>query len=360
MHRKIARSLALAALTSASLVGARTALAWPTVTVPCNSAALASAMASAGADGTLNLARACVYRQAVLPAVTANLTIDGNGATLKHSGNLTVSQTAIVTITSLNFRQTRIVILGAADVNITGSTFTGDTGIDGGAIEDHSYAGPGGLQVTRCTFTGNTASGGGAIYDDGDLGAYITDSAFYRNHAGGGGAILDASQFGAGIVNSVLAGNTATFDGGAVASVSDFGAGISGSRLTRNHADLGGAVYDTSGPLIITDTLIRGNTASQDGGGVYADENPRELPQPVTLDDDTITRNYAGGNGGGLYDNLWQATATGTTITRNTAGGGGGGIYLGSGAAVTLTTSLVTRNQPDNCEPANMVTGCIG
>jgi hypothetical protein len=52
--------------------------------------------------------------------------------------------------------------------------------------------------------------------------------------------------------------------------------------------------------------------------------------------------------------------ATGTDIIRNEAPGGGGGIYDESTATVTLTTSPVTRNKPDNCEPPGSITGCTG
>jgi predicted outer membrane repeat protein len=47
-------------------------------------------------------------------------------------------------------------------------------------------------------------------------------------------------------------------------------------------------------------------------------------------------------------------------IAGNTATDGGGGIYTGDGdGSVTLTGfTRVTRNDPDNCEPADTVTGC--
>jgi predicted outer membrane repeat protein len=240
---EIARSLALAALTTASLGGAPAAQAGPDVSVPCSSAALASAISTAGVGETLSLAAGCVYRQATLPAVSGNLTITGNGATLRDSGNLTVTWTATLAITSLDFRRNRIVITGAGRADITGGAFTGDTGTNGGAIENDSSTPRSGLQVTGATFIGNTATfAGGAIYGGGHQGAIITDCAFSRNHAGAfGGAITDDTQSGAVITGSLIAGNTAVNEGGGGASLGggpDIG-GFGASPRTRSRAAQG-------------------------------------------------------------------------------------------------------------------------
>jgi hypothetical protein len=47
-----------------------------------------------------------------------------------------------------------------------------------------------------------------------------------------------------------------------------------------------------------------------------------------------------------------------TVISGNWATTGGGGIYNTGGGIVTLTTSPVVNNEPDNCEPAGSITGC--
>lgn len=353
MYRKIARAAAGAAIMAASLGGGQAAQA-ATVSVPCSSPALTAAMTSAARGDTLSLAAGCVYRQAILPAVSHDLTVMGNGATLKDSGDLTVNLAATLTITSLDFRKTRIVIRDGASVTIRGGSFARDTGVNGGAIDDNSG---GLLTVTGVTFTGNTASGdGGAIFDEGNLGAVITDCAFYRNHATAGGAVYGGSQSGDDIINSVITGNTATTAGGGIASAAYLGVAITGGRITGNHAATGGGMYTTVGPARITSTVIARNTASGDGGGIYYDQNPTEDPAPAYLDGVTITRNTAAGHGGGILDVQWQVTVTGTRITRNTAGSGGGGLYTEqAGAIFTLTaTSAVTGNVPDNCEPTDM------
>ncbi len=45
-------------------------------------------------------------------------------------------------------------------------------------------------------------------------------------------------------------------------------------------------------------------------------------------------------------------------IDGNTATSGGGGIYNYDDGTVTLTTTSVVSNHPDNCEPVNTISGC--
>jgi hypothetical protein len=50
-----------------------------------------------------------------------------------------------------------------------------------------------------------------------------------------------------------------------------------------------------------------------------------------------------------------------STVTTNRALGQqphGGGILFGGGEPVTLVTSTVAGNSPDNCYPTGSVTGC--
>jgi hypothetical protein len=38
----------------------------------------------------------------------------------------------------------------------------------------------------------------------------------------------------------------------------------------------------------------------------------------------------------------------------------GGGIFNAAGGTVTLASTLVSGNTPDNCEPPGSISGCIG
>ena len=74
-----------------------------------------------------------------------------------------------------------------------------------------------------------------------------------------------------------------------------------------------------------------------------------------------ISSNHAGSLGGGIYSAGAMAAAH-STISGNTARGGGG-IYQaiqGADYDVTLTSSAVLYNKPDNCEPPGTIMGCQG
>ena len=148
-----------------------------------------------------------------------------------------------------------------------------------------------------------------------------------------GGAIIDTAQ-GSGLFSrDLIYGNRA---GGA-------GGGITDDNLSS-----------------IENSRIFGNHASADGSGIYnlANSFPIGL---LTLAHTRISSNHAGSLGGGIY-NAGAVAAADTTISRNTARGGGG-IYQaidGDGYGVTLTSSGVLHNIPDNCEPPGTIIGCNG
>ena len=68
--------------------------------------------------------------------------------------------------------------------------------------------------------------------------------------------------------------------------------------------------------------------------------------------------NRATANGGIDSEGFGGLSVTASTISVNHVGASGGGIYDDVGATVSLTTSPVLRNQPDNCEPLGSILGC--
>ena len=293
-----------------------------------------------------------------------------------------------LTVTSLNFRKSGILVNRIGNLTVNGGTFTGGTSTFGGAIEVNA-PGAGALSVTGATFTRNTAAyAGGAIddysYDD----AYITDCTFTGNHSGGLGGAINANPdiatylsdvvvrgnsatTGGGIFNatdiyisdSLISGNYAAGRGGGLYSSSNSGDGppdahVTGTVFRGNSAQQGAGIYSEGGLTSITASTIAGNTASGSGGGIYNNGDPRFGDGAVNLTNSTIARNRAGAYGGGIYDGQGQVAAASTTIARNTAAGGGGIYATGPFAAVTLTASPVLWNRPDNCEPASSITGC--
>jgi predicted outer membrane repeat protein len=126
-----------------------------------------------------------------------------------------------------------------AALMVDGGTFTGNIAKDGGALEDQSA---GGAQVDGATFIANTATEfGGTIDFDGEEDGGVQGSVFIGNKAAAGGAIAAGSP------------------------------GVSGSTFIHNSAEQGGALYLNAGvePPVLSDIVVRDNTASGDGGGIY-------------------------------------------------------------------------------------------
>jgi len=168
-----------------------------------------------------------------------------------------------------------------ATLTVSGSTFTGNSARDGGAIDNADFSGAGTLTVTGSTFTGNSAiSDGGAIdnADNADYGGTVTvsGSTFTGNSAGDGGAIDSADGGGGGaltVSDSTFTGNSAHYDGGAIDN-GDTGGGaltVTDSTFTGNSARDGGAIDNGDdyggGTLTVSDSTFSGNSAT-DGGAI--------------------------------------------------------------------------------------------
>jgi hypothetical protein len=105
------------------------------------------------------------------------------------------------------------------------------------------------------------------------------------------------------------------------------------------------AEVSSTGNLTLTRvTLDNGNTAGS-GGGVL-----NRGAVTFTSSGSGLTNNSAGLLGGGLSNadtpggTAPAATFSGATVSDNTAGARGGGIYNGLRSALTVTSSVVTRN----------------
>ena len=381
--------MAAATLMAAGLAGAQPALAASTspVFVPCSTGALASAMAGAATGETIRLAAFCDYvLTAALPAITASLTIEGRGATLKRStaagtpdfSLLSVSTgDADLTVSGLTLRNGNgnggaINMTGGSNteplantLEVTRSTFSGNTGgaINLGGNDDTTQVA---ATVTDSVFTGNT---GGGINDDGFVLA-VTGSTFTGNTGNGittnkefvgirpevGGLTVTRSTFTGNSGSGIACGNPAydcditltrsAFTGNSNGGISAYDTGsvsisATHSVFRHNTAGYGGGIalngFD-GGILTATDDVFTGNTATEGGGGVYDWDN-------VTLTGDNFTGNSA--PIGGAMEDESDATVTDTAFRRNKASADGGAIYqdnlFGSGI-LSITGGRISGN----------------
>jgi hypothetical protein len=133
---------------------------------------------------------------------------------------------------------------------------------------------------------------------------------------------------------------------------------INGNGVGAYASGIGGAVFiQTRDTLFISNSIIRNNTASR-GGGIASHSHSGPVTY-VTVTNSTISGNSAINNGGGLYAGAGaysDITVTNSTISENTANANGGGIYSNAGSpgaasytsTVTITNSTISGNSADN------------
>jgi hypothetical protein len=321
MRLKSGRTAARAAAVGGSLVlglgSAQAAMAGgpATVHVPCYTGALASAISGASSGETIVLAPGCVYRlDAALPTIGTDMTIIGYDTELLGLGHradpgfplLGVGVDVDLTIVNVDFKD------------------GGGSGVDGGAIFQ--------------PYTSNVTVDGGIFTDN-----YAGD--------GYGGAIsnYDSKDASLTVNGAYFIGNDASYYGGAIY---NYGiTTINGSTFEKNVSpdEDGGAIYN-EGVMQINASTFTGNSSYY--GAIY---NEPYLTGSLTLNRDDITGNL-GVDGGGLYNDAYAVIVNNSLIDFNIATDDGGGIYNDSGTT-TVSRSQIYGNRPDNCVD---VTGCFG
>ena len=141
------------------------------------------------------------------------------------------------------------------------------------------------------------------------------------------------------LTDALVSGCAADQEGG--------GIGIHGEpTLTRvtisgSTADRGGGMGITYSSPILTDLTFAGNTASHQGGGLYANYADPAITGAVFQD------NFAGTEGGGAYFSNAKPVITGSTFENNRTNENGGGAY-NDYSVLTLRDSLMVGNSAVN------------
>lgn len=285
---------------------------------------------------------------------TVNLTVEAGG-TVNIAEGATVSGSITLNGGSLEANNAtlscKLTVNSTSTANLTGTTVTGNGNtvtvndgtctITGGRIEKiNNNSGNGGgvcvgggtCNITEggVTITGNTAENGGGIY------------------VGGGTLIVNGA--------TEISNNTANTNGGGLyaAANGDWAFNVS-TEITENKAEYGsgGGVYLAgpaagSGLYSMNGAAITGNTAWNDGGGVYVGENAKFMCLKGSADiSRAISENTAThGNGGGVYVADGAELTVGADIMGNTAGGVGGGIYGIGNCTVNVNGSVIEEDYP--------------
>ncbi|ABP56858.1 hypothetical protein [Salinispora tropica] len=363
--------------------------------VPCDADALIAAITLANARGgaTLNLAKDCTYLLTAdldgngLPVITTPITLNGNkNTTLERAAAadqfriLTVNVGGDLTLNHLKVTGGHTTDDGGGIlVNPGGALTTNHSTItrniadsDGGGIANN-----GTTRITHSTISHNTAAGsdGGGILNSGLL--TIDESQIRSNTAAQGGGIASTTGT-VQLTHSTVSANQATFYGGLT--LVNTSSTVADTHITHNNAEqtggvrvldgqltlrsvvlaqnsgtlsrVGGLAVDPATPVVVEDSVITGNTAAKDGGGIY---NAGDL---------VVRRTRISGNqaeqGGGIYNTATgTVTLNATKIVKNTADIDGGGSFNDGGTVNlnTATGTIVINNRPDNCVN---VSGCAG
>jgi hypothetical protein len=300
----------------------------PVINVPAgDTGALIGAIntANGNADTIINLANSTYVLTAVdnntdgdtgLPAITANMTINGNGAEITRS---TAGGTPDFRIMVFN---------GAADITLTLNNLTLSNGSiigeGGGFSNDNS----GTVNMNDCIITGNSATGGGNGVNNDTAGIINISNCLITDNDGEGraGGVINDSN---GTVN--IADSTITFN-----------------NKTSNIFGAGGVANNTSGILNITRSTISNNTNSHNSsvGGVWNNSNG-------TLNlSESLVSNNSGGSGGGVANNSnGTLNIINTTIKNNSSPLLGGGVYNNSSGSTNIDSCTISGNTaPDGPE----------
>lgn len=278
---------------------------------------------------------------------TATIVID-NDVTLNGQGHLMVQgdsrglllEVQPFEVGLIGFTITRgdqgLHVLPDATVTLTNSVVRGNTSTasPGGGIRNE-----GTLTLVGSTVEGNIAAvgSGGGIYNGPSGVLTLTDSKVSDNEAavGPGGGIRN-DQGTVELNESEVSENT------------------TGSTVGKYG---GGGISSIDGALVVTDTVVRGNTSSGPGGGISITRGAADITRSAVSGNKSALNSH----GGGLHCTDANVTATNSSWSANTSTRSGGAIRVsGAEAVLILKNSTVSGNKADPPEDSGGVIDGVG
>ena len=123
---------------------------------------------------------------------------------------------------------------------------------------------------------------------------------------------------------------------------------VFGLKMENGSADMGGAIYNTNGLVIVTDCTLSGNASTVDstaqgGGAIYNGANGTFRVNRSTISGNTAVRGGGiftdGSSGSEAVIEVVNSTVSGNTVSKHT-----GGIYVRDYATATITNTTVSGN----------------
>ncbi len=215
----------------------------------------------------------------------------------------------------------------AVEIKLGSHTYTLTDNSDGALLDTN----PGGTTIVGVATHGTIISGPGAF----------TNSVFVViDNSKGDSASLT-------LENLTVSGGTGT-DGGAI-QVEDYNAALvlDGVNVTHGAATYGGGIYCDDASMWLTNSFVSGNTAVDEGGGIYSYWCNAYLTR-TNVNADTVTTGTKTMYGGGLYGeyggvHLLDCMVSNDSVGSLTVPGEGGGL-MGYYATFTLVGTTVSRD----------------
>lgn len=325
-----------------------------------------------------------------------------------HGGSIAITETSAEDNTALS--GSAMFLHAAANVTVNRVWFVRNrspSNAGGALVVSHAASG---ANVTLCMFDGNVAHGGTGLMLIASPGSHVGNSTFRNNTAEVSGAglyikgsdrvmvagclfELGSATDGSGLFlesgevlvedttfasnNATAAGTVTVFTGAAVVTACDFtnntadrGGAVhvekgrldaSGLRVEGNAARLGAGISASmsAGDVVITDSFLYGNNASEQGGAVHVLSpylflelctvagNEADQGAGVYTDAAAVhilscgfANNTARASGGALFaiDSPWESNITDTLFSNNTAADYGGAVTIGGSGNFSLCT----------------------
>ncbi|MCU0521437.1 MAG: hypothetical protein MUF84_12175, partial [Anaerolineae bacterium] len=333
-----------------------------TVGSSCTYATITAAIAASSPGDTLLIEGGRTFVENVTVPVTLTLQGGYAGCASGSTARTTIDGNALGSVIVVN----RAISVTLRNLNVT----NGATGFEGGGVQFAWGNGTGRLALYNVFIYGNTGQWGGGLWVGQNAEVIGQAVAIYSNTATayGGGVRLFGSR--ATFTDSSIYGNSAPLGGGIHATQEDvyvpvvdlvnsdvygnqavtgsgLGGGVylrQGSVLATDCADIyqnealqGGGAYLITSTLTIQGSCseISFNSATGNGGGVYAQGSTVNLDEDAELYDNTAGTSGAG-NGGAAYLDDSDMLGDKALIHYNAADDYGGGVYATHGSLLDM------------------------
>jgi hypothetical protein len=363
--------LAGTALSSTFNVNSTADILAPSPGVVTLRSAIQSANATPGGN-TINLAVAGIYEIA-LPGANTGTNSSGAFAILPGGGDLTIANTSGATVVVDGQQLDRVFDINptfnpaspSSPFTVTMRDFTITNGLaqpgDGAPGSGGGIRAQGNVSLTllHMTVAGNeaTADGGGIAVENVVSEPWtltVGDSTVANNHAGdaGGGLDTDGSGTVAIEAGTLIAGNTAVNQGGGIwldpiqlgTVFQTANLNVEGAAVTGNKAlgtgSFGGGIGNGGNGTVNIADTTVQNNFSGNVGGGFADENAQET---LVVSRSSFSGNTASSDGGAIWGCGPSLAITFTEIDGNSCGGSGGAVFA-CGTTLTIGNSTLASN----------------